>query len=473
MDERKFQSLQPWPEVASEEGASCGTGASGNTNSNRDAAKSPAPHLETIEILSTLSKNPRNIGLLCEVAKAELESLSSQLAAQVAQCAELEEERATNQFVGDLNKDGMRDDQSVELRKYRDMEQQLKSERRKHMDFGVKYSDMKKELEAAKKLLGIQDVEMVRDQETSRTVEERLDQTSKELRDATDMMGKQSVEIENERQAHRDLHYKYEQQAIELREALARVDRQWVEYDQVKDKLKQRNIELKSARAKIKTLESDVDASRTAIVELSSQLEGQLDELEELRMIKSTNNENRCRELEKVSLIHTEFAAICDDQASEIVQLKMLLEDKDAQLEKQRNEYDRREQRHRLEMEDEEKARTGMEEKLANVMVELAAARNQVESQSIELERAVIERDLLRFNAEKERTERMARLRKQYASATRTKNDNSSTQGAAAAAAASPRFGFPSMRAKRVSCDKNDFQSFVPLKDRVDSSSGN
>mmetsp|Transcript_22158 Transcript_22158/g.45904 ORF Transcript_22158/g.45904 Transcript_22158/m.45904 type:complete len:428 (-) Transcript_22158:2471-3754(-) len=404
----------------------------------------PPKCLETIEVLSTLSRNPNSIGLLYEVAKAELESLADQLAAQVAQCAELEEERVANQFVDDDS--GKTESQAAELKKYRDMEQQLKSERRKHMDLGVRYFDMKKELIAAKKLLEAQDLEMAREEEVSRSVAESLGQKCKDLREAKDLLEKQSAEIEKDQQDYRDLQGKYQQQATELQEAKARIERPWVEYDQVKAELKQRENELKSAKAKVKTLESDVDASRTAIVELSSQLEGQLDELEELRKVKSEHEEQR-RDLEQESCIHKEFATICDEQASEIVQLKIMLEGKDAQLEKQRKEYERKEQGHRLDVEDEDTLESGMEEKLANLKVELVAAKTQVEAHKVELQRAIAERDLLRINAESERTKKIDLLKKQYISA--TKNSSSRERGVAAAAPP-PRFGLPGVRATRV-----------------------
>ena len=65
----------------------------------------------------------------------------------------------------------------------------------------------------------------------------------------------------------------------------------WVEYERVKSDLTETQSQLKAAKRIQKTLETDVDAAQTAIVELSSQLESQLDELERLQSIKSRDED--------------------------------------------------------------------------------------------------------------------------------------------------------------------------------------
>ena len=66
-------------------------------------------------------------------------------------------------------------------------------------------------------------------------------------------------------------------------------------------------------------------------MELSSQLESQLDELERLQSIKS-RDEDQARKLEQESAMHEELSAICDEQASEIVRLQALLAEDQARI---------------------------------------------------------------------------------------------------------------------------------------------
>lgn len=520
MDERK---------LAAEEAAARDYGASSSSDAEQQQENcNPPAHLETIALLSSLSQNPSNVGLIYQVARAGLESLNDQLVAQVAQCEELEEERAANQFVDANGYDGGRysnelqnlrtkiehqtselekyrrdrldlgtrylamkkelerrkrleladsgendssgstselqhmrmrlEDQAAQLERYHGMDQKLKAERRHRLELSVKYMDLKNELEMQdkeiardKEALGLQDKELgvarnrletqsieLRNERhahrdlqikykqqaaelqkaqaqvgPNRCTEERMDLHDKELSKARSQLEKELVELRNERQAHHELHVKYEQQAAELQEAKAQIDkldRPWDDYENIKAELMHRNMELRDVKTKQKTLQSDVDAARAAIVELSSQLEGQLDELEELRAA-NTAYEERFAELEQES-------SLVEQQGSEMAHLKSLLEEKEAQLEQQRRECERIEERHRLELEDEKQSNLDVVNKLATLKGELATIQARMDSQTVELQRAIAERDVLRINSENERNEKMARLKEQYASAT-------------------------------------------------------
>ena len=64
------------------------TSEGGAGEGRQDAHRPGFPSkLVTIDLLESLSNNPSNIGLLFQVAKAELESIDSRLAVQVARCA--------------------------------------------------------------------------------------------------------------------------------------------------------------------------------------------------------------------------------------------------------------------------------------------------------------------------------------------------------------------------------------------------
>ena len=98
MNEVKFNTLQPWPDECAQEAAvadrddvalKTSEGAGEGAGEGRQDAQCPGfpSKLVTIDLLESLSNNPSNIGLLFQVAKAELESIDSRLAVQVARCA--------------------------------------------------------------------------------------------------------------------------------------------------------------------------------------------------------------------------------------------------------------------------------------------------------------------------------------------------------------------------------------------------
>ena len=318
MNEVKFNTLQPWPDECAQEAAvadrddvalKTSEGAGEGAGEGRQDAQCPGfpSKLVTIDLLESLSNNPSNIGLLFQVAKAELESIESRLAVQVARCAELEEERVADARDSDSK------DEEIET-----LVDKLKEERRGKLNLGVQIHDLKKELSNSRKLLEAQDLELARDEEESRSVKEERAKEVKEIQ----------ARLDESRKERQDLQEKYDHQATELQEAMAMRNYPWVEYERVKSDLTETRSQLRAAKRIQKTLETDVDAAQMAIVELSSQLERQLDELERLQSIKS-RDEDQARKLEQESAVHKELSAICDKQASEIDRLQVLLAGKE------------------------------------------------------------------------------------------------------------------------------------------------
>ena len=281
MNEVKFNTLQPWPDECAQEAAvadrddvgnvALKTSEGGAGEGRQDAQRSGFPSkLVTIDLLESLSNNPSNIGLLFQVAKAELESIESRLAVQVARCAELEEERVADARDSDSK------DEEIET-----LVDKLKEERRGKLNLGVQIHDLKKELSNSRKLLEAQDLELARDEEESRSVKEERAKEVEEIQ----------ARLKEYRKERQELQEKYGHQAAELQEAMAMRNNPWVEYERVKSDLTETQSQLKAAKRIQKTLETDVDAAQTAIVELSSQLESQLDELERLQSIKSRDED--------------------------------------------------------------------------------------------------------------------------------------------------------------------------------------
>lgn len=408
MNDSKFQTLQPWPDL-NDNGSdglreevddrndvarqtSKGEGRQ-DTNSSTD---SPSK-LETIDLLESLSHNPSNISLLFEVAKAELESIGGRLAVQVARCAELEDEMA-----GTRDSDnGCRMDATNE--EIETLRAELIDERRSKMDLGVQIHDLKKELSASRKLLEAQDLELARDEEASRSVKA---ERSKEIEEM-------ERRLEESQEAYQDLQKKYNHQSTELQEARAMRDNPWVEHERVRCELKETRLKLKATKAIQKTLETDVDAAQTAIVELSSQLDSQLNELEELRSI-NAGQEDQARKLEQEMAMHEELSAICDTQAMNIVRLKEQIVEKDLEIAQQEDSMERMRQN----LYDQGDCyRKDMEVEVAKIRAELISALALLNQQTAKLERANVERDRLRANAENERNEKMARLKGEYKAA--------------------------------------------------------
>ena len=318
MNEVKFNTLQPWPDECAQEAAvadrddvalKTSEGAGEGAGEGRQDAQCPGfpSKLVTIDLLESLSNNPSNIGLLFQVAKAELESIESRLAVQVARCAELEEERVADARDSDSK------DEEIET-----LVDKLKEERRGKLNLGVQIHDLKKELSNSRKLLEAQDLELARDEEESRSVKEERAKEVEEIQ----------ARLKEYRKERQELQEKYDHQATELQEAMAMRNNPWVEYERVRSELKETQSQLKAAKRIQKTLETDVDAAQTANVELSSQLESQLDELERLQSMTS-RDEDQARKLEQECAVHKELSAICDKQASEIVRLKALLAGKE------------------------------------------------------------------------------------------------------------------------------------------------
>ena len=281
MNEVKFNTLQPWPDECAQEAAvadrddvalKTSEGAGEGAGEGRQDAQCPGfpSKLVTIDLLESLSNNPSNIGLLFQVAKAELESIDSRLAVQVARCAELEEERVADA------RDSDNKDEEIET-----LTAQLKEERRGKLNLGVQIHDLKKELSNSRKLLEAQDLELARDEKESRSVKEERTKEVEEIQ----------AHLQQSRKKCKELQEKYGHQAAELQEAMAMRNNPWVEYERVKSDLTETQSQLKAAKRIQKTLETDVDAAQTAIVELSSQLESQLDELERLQSIKSRDED--------------------------------------------------------------------------------------------------------------------------------------------------------------------------------------
>lgn len=384
----------------------------------------------TLDLLESLSRNPSNISLLFEVAKAELESISGRLAAQVARCAELEEERAgTHDSDNGCRMDAMNEE--IET-----LRSELIDERRSKMDLGVQIHDLKKELSESKKLLEAQDLELARDEEASRSVRE---ERSKEA-------GEMERRLEESQKAFQDLQKKYDHQTTELQEAGAMRDNPWVEHERVRCELEETRLQLKAAKTIQKTLETDVKAAQTTILELSSQMENQLNELEELRSI-NADHKDQSRKLEQESAMHEELSAICDEQAMEIVRLKEQIVEKDLEIAKRKESLEKMKQDLR---EQGNWYRKDMEVELAKCRTELVSALALLNQQTAKLERANAERERLRANAENERNEKMARLKGEYKAAASARAAANHERGGCPLAGSISRLASRSRRNRKV-----------------------
>ena len=188
-------------------------------------------------------------------------------------------------------------------------------------------------------------------------------------------------------------------------------DTPWVEHERVRCELKETQLQLKAAKTIQKTLETDVDAAQTAIVELSAQLEAQLNELDELRSI-NAGQKDRARKLEQETAMHEELSAICDEQAMKIVRLKEQTVEKDLEIAQQKERLERM----KRDLQNQGDCyRKDLE--VAKTQAELVSALALLNQQTAKLERANAERERLRANAENERNEKMARLKGEYKAA--------------------------------------------------------
>lgn len=408
MNEDKFQTLQPWPDLNDNESdglrEEVGDGndvarktSKGEGHQDTNSSANSPSKLVTIDLLESLSHNPSNISLLFEVAKAELESIGGRLAAQVARCAELEEKRAgTRDSDNGCRMDAMNEE--IET-----LRAELIEERRNKMDLGVQIRDLKKELSESRKLLEAQDLELARDEEASRSAKA---EQSKEV----EAMERR---LEESQETYQDLIVKYDHQSTELQEARAMRDNPWVEHERVRCELEETRLQLKATKTIQKTLETDVDAAQTAIAELSSQMEDQLNKLEELRSI-NAGHEDQSRKLEQETAMHEELSAICDEQAMKIVGLKEQLVEKDMEIAQQKESLERMKQ----DLQDQgDWYRKDMEDEVAKTRAELVSALALLNQQTAKLERANADRERLQANAENERNEKMARLKGEYKAA--------------------------------------------------------
>ena len=408
MNGDKFQTLQPWPDLNDNgsdglrQGAADGNDVArkiskgeGHQDTNR-STNSPSK-LVTIDLLESLSHNPSNISLLFEVAKAELESIGGRLAVQVARCGELEEERAGT-------RDSDNEDRMAALNEnIETLTAELHDERRSKMDMGVQIHDLKKELSESRKLLEAQDLELARDEEASRSAKAERSKEVQEL----------EKRLEESQKAYQDLQEKNNHLSTALQEAHAMRDNPWVEYERVRCELEETRTQLKAAKTIQKTLETDVDAAQTAIVELSSQMENQLNELEELRSI-NAGHQDQARKLEQESAMHEELSAICDEQAMNIVRLKEQIVEKDLEIAQQKERLEGMKQDL---LDQGDCYRKDRDLEVAKTQAELVSALALLNQQTAKLERANAERERLRANAENERNEKMARLKGEYKAA--------------------------------------------------------
>ena len=410
MNEVKFQTLQPWPD-SNEDGCTSTEEKEAVAGRGDDVAKKTSeaegrqdmnttcspPELVTIDLLESLSHNPSNISLLFEVAKAELESIGSRLAVQVERCAELEEERANTH---DSDNEGRLTTMEEEIKALR---AELQNERRMKINLGVQMHDLKKELSKSRTLLEAQDLELARDEEASRSVKEEKTKEVEEL----------EKRLQESKKAYQDLQKKYDHQTTELQEALAMRDSPWVEYERIRCEVEEARKQLKAAKTIRKTLETDIDAAQTAIVELSSQLESQLNELEELRSI-NAGRQDQARKLEQESAMHEELSAICDEQAMEIVRLKEQLVERDTEIRHLKESLEMMNQ----DLQDQgDRYRKDFEVEVAKTRAQLVSALALLNQQTVKLERANADRERMRANVENERNEKMARLKGEYKAA--------------------------------------------------------
>lgn len=421
MNEIKFQTLQPWPDQSE--------GRQDTRTSTCSSTNSPSK-LVTIDLLESLSRNPGNISLLFEVAKAELESISGRLAVQVARCAELEEERAgTRDSDNGCRMDAMNEE--IET-----LRAELIDERRSKMDLGVQIHDLKKELSESRQLLEAQDLELARDEEASRSVREERSKEAEEM----------ERRLEESQRAYQDLQKKYDHQTTELQEAGAMRDNPWVEHERVRCELEETRLQLRAAKTIQKTLETDVNAAQTTILELSLQMENQLNELEELRSI-NADHKDQSRKLEQESAMHEELSAICDEQAMEIVRFKEQIVEKDLEIAQQNKSLEKMKQDLR---EQDEWYRRDVEVEAAKARAELVSALALLNQQTAKLERANAEGERLRANAENERNEKMARLKGEYKAAFSARAAANHERGGCPLAGRISRLASRSRRSRKV-----------------------